>query len=132
MATCELTYKQHLLAQLKAAYPSLEIVHDSDKRDELKIRNFPATNINMEISGKCEVYFDKFGQIDYACLQTYWQPRLKHEGTRILFDPKKICILFDRKFPDTKKGRFEKAMWTFRVVDYIKQEISCIIEQLQN
>jgi len=130
MTKPRMTYKERLLDQLKASYPGVDISHDSDKRDEIHIVNFPCDGVDMEISGKFEAFFSKFDKVNYLSLQTYWQPRLKHEGTRILFDPKKLCILLDRKFPDTEQGQFERAMWTFRVIDYIQKEIRETIDDL--
>ena len=123
-------YKELLVEQIKLAYPESEIVSNVQNRDEIKIINFPFDGIEIEITGRFDIHFRQFDLIDFKALSTYLKPRLKFEDIRIFYNAKQLNIYLDRKFTKSSKGNFEKAMWTFLVIEYFVSEIKRIIYKL--
>ena len=121
-----------LLDQIKLSYPNNVVSHNVDNRDEILIKDFPFENIKMEISGRLDIYFGGFDKVDFESLSTYFKPRLKHKDCRIFYNSLQLNIYMDKQFNNDKKGNFEKAMWTFRVLEFFKGQIKTTINEILN
>ena len=123
----EVNSKLILLEQLKLCYPKTEIIHNTEKREEIIIKDIPYKGIRIEITGRIDIQFKEFDKIEYDAICTYFKPRLKYNDCRIFYNSAQINIYLDKKFSNNKKGNFEKAMWSYKVIEYFISQINVLI-----
>ena len=125
-------HKQLLIEQFRLGYPTSKITSSTSngKINGISIFNIPYDGIKIVMHERIDFNFDGFDKIEFTALSTYFEPRLKYEDVKIFYNEKQLNIYLYKKFSKDSKGEFEKAMWTYEVIEYFINSIKKIVDQI--
>ena len=65
-------------------------------------------------------------------MSIYLGPRLKQADTRVFCKnyEKSIMVYFDKSFSSDSKGNFERAMWTFQIIDNLIKDFTNVVVKI--
>jgi hypothetical protein len=108
--------KDWLLKQLKLEYPKGDI---SQKGISIYLEDVPYKGISIKHDNGLYVNLKKFDIVEFTALATYLEPRIKQEDIDVYYTErdKTISYYFYKEFNGGNKGEFEKAMWTFKIIE---------------
>ncbi|SHJ63799.1 hypothetical protein SAMN04487911_12840 [Arenibacter nanhaiticus] len=118
--------KDWLLEQLKVAYQKSDI---SQTGAFIDLVDIPYKGISIKHSNGLYISFKHFDLVEFYALSIYLESRIKQEDIRVYckeYD-KSIWVYFDKKFTEGSKGDFEKAMWTFKIIDNLIKDITNVV-----
>ncbi|MBF8149258.1 hypothetical protein ITJ86_05085 [Winogradskyella sp. F6397] len=124
-----MTKKDWLLEQLKISYPKSKT---TEKGTFIYLLDTPYKGISISINDGLYVDLKHFDLVEFSSLAIYLESRIKTEDIRLYHKTsnKSISFYFYKKFSEGSKGEFEKAMWTFKVIEKLVDNIKHVVDRI--